>query len=611
MASAISGGVKIKGLEKVNDTLWRAFIPDVACCNWYFEQLYVNGTRAIRAKTPNEDFYFINKMTETVVEKGKGQVGELAIQKIVLDSKDGKCFQSFSPQDFQDAVITFYHKWDNTIKHIFCYNQEQSSIFTIGTGTHPWNSLDNQSRYAVENFRAALDAPGEWFLERSGTLYYIPRKGETIENTTIYAPRLNDFIIIKGDETTGKYVENICFENLDFQVAGYQMPDLGIEAAQAAWPVQAVVMAEYARNIQFLNCEISHTGTNAIWFRKACSDCSITHCYFHDLGAGGIKIGDIIIPANQKDLTRNIMVDNNIIHSGGFVFPCAVGITIFHASDNSVTHNEIADFRYSGISVGWVWGYNFSPSKRNIIEYNSIHHLGWGELCDMGGIYTLGASEGTVIANNVIYNVYSFDYGGWGLYTDEGSFGITMENNLVYACKNSGFHQHYGKENIIRNNIFACNMRAQLQATRIEEHQSFQFTNNIIYFEEGNLLSNNWNKINILSDYNCYWDKRTKNISFGHLSFNDWKNQGKDNHSIIADPMFENPDEFDFKFRSLSIARKIKFKPFDYLKSGVYGSAEWEKLAVLNPDICLKYNKRVGILEKKYKMEKINDISLP
>ena len=587
------GGKKIRGFEKLSETLWRAKIPEVAQYGWYFEQLFVNGRRALLAKSPNSGFYSLKGVSETVLDKGKGRAPDLAVQRIKLYANGAEKVASFSDEDFSNAIITFYHNWDNTRKHILGYEKDSSAIFTAGEGMKPWNGLNKKTQYILENYKAALDTCGEWYLDRSGYLYYMPVKGETLNNLEVIAPVTDHFVIIRGDEKTGKKVTNIRFEGLSFQVSGYKMPAGGNEPMQAAASIKAVVMADFAKNIQFVNCEFAHTGTFAIWFRKACSDSRIEHCYLHDLGAGGIKIGDIVQPENPADLTKNIVADNNIIRSGGFVFPCAVGITLFQTSDDQITCNEIADFRYSGISVGWIWGYAYSPTKRNKIEFNHIHHLGWGELSDMGGVYCLGGSEGTTVSNNVIHHVYSFDYGGWGLYTDEGSTAIVMENNLVYNCKNSGFHQHYGKENILRNNIFANNLKAQLQATRIENHLSFSFNNNIVWFSTGDLLSNNWDKINIQSDHNCYWDTRTKDIRFGKLSFAEWKKSGKDLHSIIANPEFANASAFDFRIKNSAAMRKIGFKVFDYSKAGVYGTEEWKKLAAFDPEIAKRFDEAV------------------
>lgn len=594
------GGVEINGFKKVNDNLWKAFVPQVAYYDSYFEQLYVNGRRATRAKSPNDGFYPVRKAEETIAEKGTGRMPQVAVQKIIVDSTDIKDITGFTDQDHEDALVIFYHNWDNTRKRILSLSKSEPAFFIAGEGMKPWNPINSKSRWFIENFQGALDAPGEWFLDRTGYLYYIPLPGETIENTIFHAPILKEFIKISG-VSPGQTVSNIRFENLTFTVAGYRTPSTGNEPAQAAAPVGAVITLDYASDISFTGCEIAHTGTYGLWFRRGCSNCTVSKCYLHDLGAGGIKIGETTLRSAVNEITNNIIADNNIITDGGHIFPCAVGIIIFHASDNRLTHNEISNLRYSGISAGWIWGYAHSPSKGNIIRFNHIHHLGWGELCDMGGVYTLGASEGTIVSDNLIHDVYSYDYGGWGLYTDEGSYGIVMENNLVYNCKNSGFHQHYGKENIIRNNIFAFNIRAQLQATRVEEHRSISFTNNIIYFDKGNLLTSNWHKFNLLSDYNCYWDTRTKEVRFADNSFIEWQKSGKDTHSVIADPMFTDPGNFNFNIKNLKVAKKINFKPFDYTQAGVYGSDEWKKLGATGRDIEVEFESVVDRNESRTK----------
>lgn len=590
----LDGGIKIEGWneETLNGkTVWSCDASAIVARIGYFHELFVNDRRARRPRLPKKDYFWVESAPETPVDEyhcfAKWQK-----QRFVAKPNDLRAWKNLS-----DVEVVIPHWWIEERRNIASFD-ETTRLVNLSEPTCMilLDTLNKRyARYYVENVFESLTEPGEWYLDRgTGKVFYLPQPGESIATSSIYTAGCEQLIRLAGKAEEKRFIEGVSFVGLIIEHAEWKNVN---KSVQAAYWVPGTIALEAARNCSIEECTIRHMGNWAIDVGHGCTNIRIVGNRITDIGGGGIKVNGSDFWGPLHNRTWGITIADNEIAAIGRVHHSATAVLLGHTGGDIVAHNHIHDMYYTGISVGWVWGYGPSVARNIRIEKNHIHHCGQGVLSDMGGIYLLGQQPGTTIRNNLIHDVQSVGYGGWGIYPDEGSSYLVIENNVIYNTSSQLFHLHFGIENSIRNNIWAFaneGLIAISRGTRSNygnkgghfdnfEATCFTFERNIVVTdgqpifiggmddETGNIETNSF-----ISDLNLFYDVKNKPLvsgNAGHMirtegmkrSFS-WQQMvelGYEKHSIIADPKFRDLKKFDFTLASDSPALSMGFKPID------------------------------------------------
>lgn len=461
----ISGGVKIIDWT-LHDTAENIY-KSAARIPFDTRQLYVNGIRAVRARS--------------IDGSGWGESGNGYDCPVEISTW----------KNIKNVEVVSYKAWKC---HRGLVDSMQNSSHAVMAQPY-WDYLHIQYDAPpawIENAFELLDSEGEWYLDPAdSTVYYKPREGEDMATVEIILPRLDTLVYGTG-------VSNIQFRGITFAYSTWKLPEnSGFPCKQAdalynglnheIIQVPGALSFDYSNNIKFESNAFKHLGKTAIRFYTGCKNNCIYYNVFDDISGSAISIGGLTNPnPSVSDIVKDNIVDNNAIRNVAIEYKSSVGIFIGYSEHTTITHNEISNLPYTGISAGWGWNNITIAGKNNEISFNHIDSV-MMVLDDGGGIYTLSSQPGAQIHDNYISHGFN-DY--TALYPDQGSSNMHWHHNVLRAVprwlhmwtssiENDTVDFNYydnatqttnGTNCVIRNNVFVSDGNWPVEAINIMKY---------------------------------------------------------------------------------------------------------------------------------------------
>ncbi len=470
----ITGGQPIKGWT-MSDSAHNIY--SASGVSTPFRQLYVNGVKAVRARSPN-----LGSNGEPNFTRATGW--DSGAHNFKVASSDVANWKNLTKVEMHLMVL-----WADNIMRL-------ASVTTSGDTSYvkvqsPEDGLiferpnpaffPSSLRYYFENALEFLDQPGEWYLdETAGVLYYKPRPGEDMTTATVVAPMLETLVSLNGTSTSDQ-ASYLWFQGLTFAHSTYLRPSKsGFLDAQAGQynltapsnnqqtvgrPAAGVIVTN-ANHIRFEGNLFTQMAATGLDFISGTHDDLIIGNAFTDIGGSGISLGKFTVdetteyhvaynPTDKNEVCTRDTIKNNYIDNVTTEIQGATGIAAGYPAFLDLEHNEVGHINYSGISVGYGWTNAANAMTNNKINHNDIHHV-CQILGDCGAIYTLSAQmPASEMLNNYCHDFSTSqwaDYSINNLYMDEQTDGFTVAHNVLVNSPNIVHQNKNGSHMTITDN---------------------------------------------------------------------------------------------------------------------------------------------------------------
>ena len=605
----LSGGRPVGGWARHEGDIMATSLPEQGVERFQFHQVFFRGERQTLARHPNLD-------PDRPHTGGLLYVAAPAHpDKTAFHYDAGEIpFERWGDVSQAEVNIFPYNCWDHNIIPVAEVDAEARYIRL----RHPVAGRINEgNRYFIQNVRGALDAPGEWWVDHAtGRLHFIPPDGEVADGDVV-VPVVENLVLISG--TPDEPAAHIAFRG--FTLAYAEQDGIALEGARDCEITGNTISniggigvnAGYLRNARRgIGNRWSragrarlplHSGDRSLLHSHSATACRIAGNDIHSTGGDGIVlVGE-----------GNVADNNHISRAGLFDMVCA-GVTVC-GEENVVSHNEIHDVPRDAI---------FINGARNVAEYNAIRNTmlytadNSGIALRQHNVERAVRDRGNVLRFNRILDTigygsyphcnhppqgYASPYCSWGIYLDGSISGVTVYGNVIARSGANSIFIQFGGGNVVENNILVETAREAVQYEcmmffgyfmhpdregRFEEPPN-EVRRNIFYYTTGDRRlyaaglwgHPEWNPDHAVFDHNIIWNgglpiEIVMDNQRWRMSFEQWQATGRDANSIVADPLFVDPENDDFRLRPESPAFAAGFRDIneELLKIGAHDSPE-------------------------------------